>query len=371
MDIKTSDLYKIVKDTIDKSLEINDTPFNRAWLLKCEYSKKINEINIEEKKRLIKEYFTSFSRIKTEYLSVAYERYYNLLDINEHECEKRLKELYTFSLKCDNPSFVETCAISLLNFYMKLNKEEDYESFVKEFEKEYVPSENFEYAKAIAYTKFFAKFEKAEIIINNSNKSLRWKSLLFDYLCNTNQKDRVEKIYKKYFENDISKTIKYYDVKDDERLIEVIENYWQSNPRTLFDLAIYACACIKHDKVEKAYKICKLYYDKPEYFDGVLYINYFLADQKYNNKDISAKVRNKIIEKKELYSNIVLAAAYAIVRDKSNMYSCLKLAINESIIDKFGISEWPVFEEYRDEEKFKKIADVSELMNFERKIDFI
>ena len=132
---------------------------------------------------------------------------------------------------------------------------------------------------------------------------------------------------------------------------------------------MYACACLKHNQASKAYKLCKHYYDNPDYFDGVLYINYFLADQAYNRKDVSAKVRSKILDKKELYPDIVLAAAYALVNDKNNMYSSLNAAIKEKVLYKFDIMSWPVFDKYKNEEKFKKLADVSTLMDFERKIE--
>ena len=297
-------------------------------------------------------------------MSIAYERYYKLLEIEENECEKKLKDLYTYSLKADNLTFVEMCAISLLNFYMKRCKIEDFEKFVQIYEKEYTPSEDFNYNKAVAYAKYFAKFEKAEEIINNGNNSIKWKNLMFDYFCDTCQKDRAKKLLDKYFTNDTYKRIRYYSMCNDERLIELLENYWESNPHTISDISMYACVCLKHGQEAKAYKLCKQYYDNPDYFDGVLYINYFLADQKYNKKDNNSKIRSKILEKKELYS-----AAYALVNDKTNMFAYLNKAIKETVLFKFDILDWPVFVKYVNDEKFKKLADISDLMNFERKIE--
>jgi hypothetical protein len=301
-------------------------------------------------------------------LSIAYERYYKLLGIGESECEKKLQELYTYSKKADNLTFVEVCAISLLNFYMKQCKIEDFEKFVQMYENEYVPSEDFDYNKAVAYAKYFAKFEKAEDIINGYNSN-RWRNLMFDYFCDTNQKERAEKLLNRYFSNDMYKKVRYYSMCDDEKIIELLESYWESNPHTISDISMYACACLKHGQEAKAYKLCKKYYDNPDYFDGVLYINYFLADQKYNKKDNSSKIRNKIIDKKELYPEIVLAAAYALVNDRDRMYSSLNTAIKEKVLYKFDIVGWPVFEKYVNEEKFKKIADVKDLMDFEKKIE--
>ena len=64
-----------------------------------------------------------------------------------------------------------------------------------------------------------------------------------------------------------------------------------------------------------------------------------------------------------------MAAAYALVNDKEHMYSRLNAAIKEKVLYKFDIVEWPVFEKYAKEEKFKKIADVKDLMDFEKKIE--
>lgn len=358
-----------IESTINKSLEIDNTPYNRAWLLKCDYLEIINKKDKEKAKPEIQKVFASLSQIKSQYLSIAYERYYNFLDIKEQECEQKLKELYLYSTKADNLTFVEACAISLMNFYMKLCKLEEFEKFVKEYEKEYIPSEDFEYNKAVAYVKYFAQFEKAEEIINdkNNSKKSKWRNLLFDYFCDTNQKERAKKLLDKYFHNDTHKLIRYYSMCDDVKLIEILDSYWESNPHTLSDISMYACVCMRHGQEEKAYKLCKKYYDNPDYFDGVLYINYFLADRKYNKKDNNSKVQNKIIDKKELYPDIVLAAAYALINDRGHMYSSLNAAIKEKVLYKFDISEWPVFEKYTNEEKFKQLADTSELMNFEKK----
>ena len=51
------------------------------------------------------------------------------------------------------------------------------------------------------------------------------------------------------------------------------------------------------------------------------------------------------------------------------MYSSLNAAIKEKVLYKFDIAEWPVFEKYAKEDKFKKIADVKNLMDFEKKIE--
>lgn len=358
-----------IKNTIDRSLEINGTSFNRAWLLRCDYLKRIYEKDIDKAKNEINEVLTSYSNVKSKYLASAYETYYKFLGIEEKECERKLKEYYDYSLKTDNLNFVEHCAISLMNFYVKLGRLDDFEKFVKKYEDEYTPSEDFVYNKAIAYVKYFAKFDKVEEIISNSNNSIRWKTLMFDYFCDTNQAERAKKVLDRYFSNDTMKMVRYYSMCDDEKIIEILENYWDTNPHTIVDISMYACSCIKHNQVAKAYKLCKKYYDNPDYFDGVLYINYFLADYAYNKRDISSKVRSKIIEKKELYPDIVMAAAYALVNDRNNMYSSLIAALKEKVLLKFDIMGWPVFENYKNEDKFKKLADVSELMNFERKIE--
>lgn len=368
-DNATGEFLTEIKDTIDMSLQINNTSFNRAWLLKCDYFKRLYEKDQDKAKSEIEAVLTTMSDVKSKYLSSAYESYYKFLGIEEKKCEEQLRELYNFSLKADNLAFVEHCAISLMNFYMKLCRLEDFEKFVSEYEEDFTPSEDFVYNKAIAYERYFAKFEMAEEIINNSSKSSKWRTLMFDYFCDTYQMERAKKVLDKFFSNDTMKLVRYYSICDDEKIIEMLENYWDTNPHTIMDVSMYACACLKHNQASKAYKLCKHYYDNPDYFDGVLYINYFLADQAYNRKDVSAKVRSKILDKKELYPDIVLAAAYALVNDKNNMYSSLNAAIKEKVLYKFDIMSWPVFDKYKNEEKFKKLADVSTLMDFERKIE--
>ena len=126
----TQDYLSEIKEAIDKSLEINNTPYNKAWLIKCDYLKKINKKDIEKSKREIQDVVDSLSYVKSQNLSIAYERYYKLLGIEEGECEKKLQDLFTYSQKADNLTFVEACAISLLNFYMKQCKIEDFEKIL-------------------------------------------------------------------------------------------------------------------------------------------------------------------------------------------------------------------------------------------------
>lgn len=359
-----------IKSSLDKSLEINNTPMNQAWLLKCEYLKKMYEKEPDRKKHEIQSIIDSFSSIKSRFLSMAYSSYYKLLDMSEKECNDKLKEIYDYSLKTDNLLFIETCAISLLTFYMNTNDFNNFEIFVKSYEKDFIPSEDFEYNKALAYMKHFAKFEFVEEIINSKiGHSMRWNSFAFDYLCNTNQKERAWHVLNRYFKNDKKKLINYYSMIYDEKVIDLLEDYWNTNPHTLIDVSKYACVCLKCGQHEKAYHLCKKYYDNPDYFDGTLYINYFLADRKYNKKKNNDKIQNKILSNKDSFDTIVIAAAYALIGDKNKMYSNLNSAIKENILWKFDILEWPVFEGYVNEEKFKALADTSELMSFEKKFN--
>lgn len=371
---KREDYLSDIKESIETSLGIDSTPYNNAWLLKCEFIRK-NESDIEKAKQQIKSVIDSFSHIKTKYLSKAYYDYYELLGIDADECENKLKDIYSYSLGTDDLSFIESSVINLLKFYMTTGKEDRFNEFVKSYERDFIPSEDFEYNKAVAYTSHFAKFEIAEDIIyngmNDGRYSSRWKSLAFDYLCETKQKDRAKRLLDKYFKNDINKLIDYYSMCNDEKLIEILENYWNTNPHTLSHVSQYACICMYHNQYQKAYNICKKYYDDPKNFDGTLYINYFLSDMKYNaKKRVSDRIESKIINKKNQFSEIVLAAAYALKGDENQMYTHLKSAIKKDFLLKFKILEWPVFKEFANDKRFKDLADTSELMNFEKKIDF-
>ena len=359
-----SEFFGEIKSTIDRSLSINDTPYNRAWLLKCDYYKRANNNDIERQKSEIKQLVGKFSNIKTKNLAKAYQLYYKSLGFSEQKCEEELNNLFSYSKKTDDLRFVETCAIELMKYYMYHNKEKEYGVLVEKYKKEYIPSEDFNIIMAHAYLRYFSDFRKVEEIIRNGGESIMWKDLYFEYLCNTKQLNRAKEVRQKYFMNDPIKTIKFYSTFDDIKVIDYLEDYWETNPHTLSDISTYACACINHGHYEKAFSLCKKYFDKPECLDGTLYINYFLADKKWHNKDVSSRVKKKMIDNKELFSNIELAAAYALVKDDRNMYSYLNAAIKERALYKFEISTWPVFEDYRDEEKFKQLCDTRELLGF-------
>ena len=252
-----NEFLREIKSAIDRSLTINDTPYNRAWLLECEYNKRANVNDIERQKSEIKLLVDKFSTIKTKNLAKAYQLYYKSLGFSEQKCEEELTNMFLYSKKTDDLRFVETCAIELLKYYMHHNKEKEFCNITENYKKEYIPSEDFNIIMAHAYLRYFSDFRKGEEIIRNGGESIMWKELFFEYLCNTRQHNRAIEVRQKYFMNDPLKTIKFYSTFDDNKVIEYLEDYWKTNPHTLSDISTYACACINHELYEKAYLLCK------------------------------------------------------------------------------------------------------------------
>lgn len=357
-------INKWIKECLDKSLEINNSASNRAWLLLCEYYKYFYSQDLQKQKSEIEILFNKYANCSSRYTAVGYSKYHRILDLSSGDCEKKLLFLYEFSLKTDNTSLVESCVNALLSFYRKEGLKQKYEETIQKFEELYIPSEDFAYNKLYAYAFFLGKYIESEKgILKNIDHSPRYRNILFKLYCETKQKDKAKQVLDKYFKNDNLKMLDYYDcINDDEKICAFLENYWHNNPKTLEHVASYICSLLRLKKYQEAYIECKKYYDNPQTVDGVLSINYFLADQKYNRKNNSDKIQRKILERKETFPSTVIAAAYALLKDRTNMYFYLRKAINEHIGIKFVLPEWPVFTDYLEETEFMKLTNVDGLL---------
>ena len=54
-------------------------------------------------------------------------------------------------------------------------------------------------------------------------------------------------------------------------------------------------------------------------------------------------------------STLEYVALYALMGDKAKLLKYLKLLIKESPSDKYNVINWPLFEEYRDDEQIKSV----------------
>lgn len=356
-DESKKELLDVVSESVEKSLQIKDLPTNMAWLLKCRYIEKKFEYDFDGKKEGISNVFTRYSCVKTPYLAEVYETYYSLLGLSEKSCEEKLKELYKAGIEADDNSFVEMTVMSLLRFYSKNKKTNEFDIIVEEYERSFIPSEDYEYAKVSALAFNLGRYKEAEEqLLKREKKSSRWQTLAFKYYCDTRQENHAHRILEAYFPDDEVKRIKFYSsMNHDEEVIKLLDKYWENNPKTVEHISYYTCSLLRLKRYDEAYTITKKYYDDPQYKEGSIYVNFFIAEHEKFKKDNKDRIKKKIIDDKKSFPDIVLAAAYALVGDRTNMYPSLRSAIKKDDLYRFIIGDWPVFANYLNDDKFKEL----------------
>ena len=109
--------------------------------------------------------------------------------------------------------------------------------------------------------------------------------------------------------------------------------------------------------------MCKPFIENNTLREGTTLINYFLSGKisgKLNKTE--QKVKEKIIDQGKLFNKDVMSTAYALIRDKTNIYKTLVEVIKDDELMKFSMKEWPVFDKYKNEEKFTKLMDTSNII---------
>lgn len=155
-----------------------------------------------------------------------------------------------------------------------------------------------------------------------------------------------------------------YCIENHSKVCDLIQEYWKTHKKNMDKVVDYAYALIKDRKYNDAYQFLKKFYEKPGNIDGALYINYFIA--KLNNgasrEGVNKDIQNKIIDNSKCFSYDVIAAAYAMLRKEREMYEYMRKALKENISLKFCMPLWPVFDEYKNNEKFVSLTDTTGLI---------
>lgn len=102
----------------------------------------------------------------------------------------------------------------------------------------------------------------------------------------------------------------------------------------------------------------KQYYDNPQTCIPEIAINYFIADIKLNKLD-DKKIKNKILNNKDLYDNDVIAAAYSLIGDIPNALDYLSKAIKDDNLLKYSVRDWPAFENCKNDNRYQRIIGIA------------
>ena len=356
---------KITTDDISnayiKSINLDGSIFNTSWVGLCEWYSYLYTNDTEKKKVEISELLKRYkpqNKYNPNYLNAAY----FFKEYIDDDINSLLLDGYNFAKQSDNPSWAEKSLLILIQSFLDKNK--DFESIKKcfdEFENLYSPSYTYFLEKAKILSSRFDRIDEAIKILEGIEyeSSTKDRLLMRLYLIKKRDEDAKKIVDKKVSGTDLLYDF-YCESNQYDKACEFIKKYWQDNDIEIDDFISYSFAMLKIGKYKEVYSELKRYYDCPATCLPAIAINYFIAESKIKGtKPDEKKINNKILEKKGMYDNDVIAAAYALINNKKEAFDYLRKAIKEDTLLKYSVRDWPAFEQYFDDSQFKKIVGLT------------
>lgn len=350
-----------ISNAYTQSINLDGSIFNTSWVSLCKWYGYFYTNDTIKKKEKISELLQKYkpqNKYNPNYLNVAY----SFKDYIEDNLENLLSEGYSFAKKSDKPSWAEKSLLILIQFLLDKNKDfEEIKKYFEEFEDLYNPSYTYFLEKAKILSSRFDCINDAIKILEciEYESSTKDRFLMRLYLINGRYEDANKIVENKVSDTDLRYEF-YCESNQYDKACKFIKEYWQNNNIEICDFISYSFAMLKLERYEDIYKELKTYYDNPKTCLPEIAINYFIAESKFKgNKPDEIKINNKILERKEMYENDVVAAAYALIDNKREAFDYLRKAINEDTLLKYSVRDWPAFERYFDDPKFKKIVGLT------------
>ena len=340
------------------SIKLDGSIFNTSWVNLCNWYNHLYEKENEKRKDKVLELLNEYekqNKYHPNYLKVCYQ----YRDIINKEVDQLLIDGYKFAKEADAPVWVESILLILLDYFINKDKINEVNKFMHEFEDEYNPSYDYLLKKAIILAKHFDNISEAiKILEDIGEDSYIHNNMLIKLYAITKEKEKAKKIADKFstIEPDIL-FLYYIEFEEYETACDLIEEYWIKHKREISTLISYSYAKLKLKRYKDVYWELKQYYDNPQTCIPALAINYFIADIKHNKLD-EKKIKNKILNNKELYDNDVIAAAYSLIGDIPNALDYLSRAIKEDNMLKYSVQDWPAFENCREDNRYKKLVGI-------------
>lgn len=360
-----SNLLNDINSCILKSIELNPSPENEA-LIKMISFIKLKEKNFNKIKTEIKEAVKNHCKENTVLYAQIVSNDYSLLSIDENKAMQILKNICTTYNKADSPQKYEKCLLALLSFYEKTGRKDEYRKMVEEYKNDYSPSITFEHVIIKDRISLFGEIEEVEKEalekldkLSDINEKIFYKELLFKLYYFTNNKDKIKEAFKPLNNPSLEDKINYYEtIEDYDSIIQLLDEHWQANPKTLAQICTYSYCLLQKKDYQKSYNFISNYYANPEYADGVIYINYFMSEMNYHNKkvnDMRSKIQEKILNNKDQFSKEVLIAAHALLNEKNEMIKCIRQLKKSDSLLKYRLVKWPVLRNFVNDKDFKSV----------------
>lgn len=257
--------------------------------------------------------------------------------------------------KADHSRYVEKCYMEYIGWECDNGSFAKVLELFKEYEEDYVPSDNYRYFKATALMEQ-EYLEDALSLFNELREDEDIAKKKLEILTILGKNDEADALFEssEYHERLASH---YYSMKKDyakekayyEDLAK--EKGWLS----VTDATAYSYTLLQCKDYDGVIRLLKPYYDTPSLAEGAIIVNYLFARKK-KNEDVAGKLKSKLLENKFIeYSNFVKLGAYCVLQDRNNALSCLEKVLKKEPLQKYTIAEWPVLGTLKNDEKFQKV----------------
>ena len=363
-----SNLLNDINSCISKSIELHPSPENDALIMMISFIK-LKESDPTRLKEKVKEAINNYFNKNTVLYAQIVSKDYSLLSIDENNAMQILKNICSTYNKADSPQKYEKCLLALLSFCEKTGKKDEYRKLVEEYKNDFFPSITFEHIIIKDRISFFGEIEEVEQEVlekmdklNDINEKNFYQDLLFKLYYFTNNKDKIKEAFNSLNNPSLEDKINYYEtIEDYDSIIQLLNEHWQANPKTLPQICTYSYCLLQKKDYQKSYNFISNYYANPEYADGVIYINYFMSEMNYRNKkvnDMRSKIQEKILNNKDQFSKEVLIAAHALLNEKNEMIKCIRQLKKSDSLLKYRLVKWPVLRKFVNDTDFRSTLDL-------------
>lgn len=352
--VDTADNHNIfskIEDLLDKSIELRPEIGNEAYIMKIRYYRKKYENQLDTRDSKTQSVYESICQ-----LSQYHPNTLQAAHLLKHDNDGMYDESIDYYEKADNLNLLEDCT-RLYLLSLSNEKINDKIEIIKRYNNEYIPSNDFLWVAAGIF-KNNEYFEDAlstlQLLPSSSDLHIR-KMQILSYMGKFTELDEFYKSIPHTPQVDYE----YYELCHNyEKALEIyLEKIYDDKIIHESKLVSYSYLLLQLHRYEDVESLLKKYYDSPRDCSPAIVINYLYAKKKIKNGyDYKSKLESKLLNAQYIsMSTLEYVALYALMGDKAKLLKYLKLLIKESPSDKYNVINWPLFEEYRDDEQIKSV----------------
>lgn len=353
-----NELKQKICSLLDKSIELDSTIENEAYIIKARYYKLIYANQRDRQKTSLEEICKKVASSKM----LHHPNYLNILTIaGVDDMSTKYKEAIEFYKKADNPTRLEDNVIQYIQYLVSEGKPFlEIENVYEEYIQDYYPSRELVKLMAQEY-KDYEYFEDALSLLNDLQNIPDIILMKMQVMYYMGKKEEFELFY-----NEIPHTQElcyaYHDLKGEnqEALQYVLGMKENSEFVQETDLVTQSFLLLQMEKYNEVIDLLKPYLNETKCVPIIL--NECYAEKCVGNEKNKIKqfIDTKILKNEYLSLSVMeKVAAYAVLENKQEMLSCLAKLIRQRPIEKYNVSRWPIMQAYIQDPEVQRILTPS------------